>query len=293
MKKILATLLVLACVAPAMAVVDLGIVNDGGNAKVTINTNGDVVRGVALLVTCTNGASLVDLTYTANAAFNTFIDYAYANSGYAIGDGHPYALDGSAGPAAGGETTFVVSMGVLDQLGGQAGFNGAGDLITINTGAGDVCIALDTLRGGIVGDVALTVNIDPACATIDSGSPWTGDAASQLEWESVGSPEGWLSSVNARQCHGDADGLASGKNNWWVSTPDLNVLVAAWNKPYGDIAGQTFNGVPLINADFDHLPSGKQAWRVSTPDLNILVAHWNQNNAPAPTCVDATGDQPN
>ena len=164
MKKSLIALLVLACVAPAMAVVDFAIVDNGDEtATITINTNGDVVRGVGLLVTCTNGASLVSTDTTVNPAFNTYIDYAFTEgSGYTIGmaGSHPFADASAAGVAAAGATTFSVSLGVLDQDGNQAGFNGSGNLLTIDTGAGDVCIELDTLRGGVVGDAALTTNLD-------------------------------------------------------------------------------------------------------------------------------------
>lgn len=313
MKKILVSLLVLAMAAPAMAVVTFDVQQVPGEEKavITMDTGGDVVRGVALLVECTEGASLVDLSYDVNAEFNTFIDFLSVNSGTVfagdtpdpINDSptpHPYAAAGTtAGVAVAGPTTttFVVSMGVLDELGAQDGYNGSGNLITINTGAGNVCVSLDTVRGGVVGDAALTSNLDAAatdCVTIVpiQTDCWTGDAASRTEWESVGSPEAWCVSNNPRQCLGDADGLPFGKNNYWVATGDLNVLLAAWNKTFAQIDGQTYNGVPLINADFDHLPFGKNNYRVATGDLNILLSSWNINNGPSDTiCQDVLGDQ--
>ena len=104
------------------------------------------------------------------------------------------------------------------------------------------------------------------------------------EWESVGSPECWVASINPRQCKGDADGLSEGKQNYWVSTNDLDILIAAWNKSFAEIDGQTVGGVPLICADSDHLPQGKQEYRVSTNDLDILIANWQIADGPAPDC---------
>jgi uncharacterized lipoprotein YajG len=109
-----------------------------------------------------------------------------------------------------------------------------------------------------------------------------------VQWQSVGSPSCWCASVNPRQCHGDADGQKQGKNNYWVSTQDLDVLSTAYNKTYAQITGQTKleNGVavPLICADFDQLPQGKQNYRVSTADLTILTNNFNKNNLPAANC---------
>jgi hypothetical protein len=301
MRKVLLSLLVLALAAPTFAAVNISIVdNENGTATLVIDTtSGEVVRGVALKVTATDGATLVSTAATVNPVFNTFIDAAFELGGaYNIGDGQPFAKANEAGTAAAGATEFSISMGVLDQAGNQAGYTspvGGEALITFETGAGTICVALDTLRGGIVGDAAIVSNLDAAAVcspvTILPTDCWTGDAASRLVWESVGKPEGWCKSVNPRQCKGDADGLSQGKNNWWVSTNDLGVLVAAWNKPYAEIAGQQTNGVDLINADFDRTPQGKNNWRVSTNDLGILVANWNQNNAPAAICQDVIGAQ--
>jgi hypothetical protein len=97
----------------------------------------------------------------------------------------------------------------------------------------------------------------------------------------VGQPACWL---NARHCHGDADGKAQGEENFWVSTNDLDILIAAWNKTYAEIGGQTINGVPLICADFDHAAQGSNQFRVSTNDLDILIANWQLPNQPAADC---------
>jgi len=96
-------------------------------------------------------------------------------------------------------------------------------------------------------------------------------------WVAVGEPECWC---YPRQCHGDTDNASQGKKKYWVSTNDLDILIAAWNKPLGDLVGNQ------ICADFDHGSQGKKKYRVSTNDLDILVANWNQANAPDPDCFD-------
>jgi hypothetical protein len=103
----------------------------------------------------------------------------------------------------------------------------------------------------------------------------------RYEWENVGMPICWC---YPRQCHGDADCKAQGKQEYWVSTNDLDVLIAAWNKPFEEIEGKEVHGVPLICADFAHLPQGKQRFRVSFMDLDILIANWNIANGPAADC---------
>lgn len=108
------------------------------------------------------------------------------------------------------------------------------------------------------------------------------------EWLDVGRPNCWCglyaTTARPRQCHGDADGISQGKHKYWVSTNDLDILIAAWNKPFADIEGQTLHGIDLICADFDHLPQGKSKYRVSTNDLDILIANWQVTDGPEPDC---------
>jgi len=104
-----------------------------------------------------------------------------------------------------------------------------------------------------------------------------------FEWLSVGKPDCWC---YPRQCHGDADNKSQGKKKYWVSTNDLDILIAAWNKPFADIEGVTLYGVPLICADFAHDTQGKKKYRVSTNDLDILIANWNRANKPDPNCLN-------
>jgi hypothetical protein len=96
------------------------------------------------------------------------------------------------------------------------------------------------------------------------------------QWVTVGKPKCWC---YPRQCKGDADGLPDGKNNYWVSTPDLTILKSAWLIANGPV------GAPGACADFDHLPDGKNNYRVSTPDLAILKSNWLIPNGPTGTCL--------
>ena len=114
------------------------------------------------------------------------------------------------------------------------------------------------------------------------------------DFVAVGEPGCWCEdndpNANARQCFGDADGASQGgKLNYWVSTNDLNVMLAAWQKKYSLMAGQTYAGafgpVPWICADFDHqFQGGKLAYRVSVFDLNILLSNWQIKGGPDPIC---------
>ncbi len=108
------------------------------------------------------------------------------------------------------------------------------------------------------------------------------------EWVTVDKPDCWCSQ---RQCRGDTDNFAEGGSelNYWVAANDLDVMLAAWQKKYSLMAGQAYNGTPLICADFDHYPEGgpKLQWRVSVYDLNILLANWQVPDGPDPNCFDS------
>ena len=124
--------------------------------------------------------------------------------------------------------------------------------------------------------------------------------AKTADWILMGRPPCWCKSVVPRQCHGDADGRSQGKSNYWVSTWDLEVLVAAWSRPSYKThptdpnritEDQTIttgggNAIRLVCADFDNTLQGKTSYRVSTWDLAILTAaaNWSRVNLPDPNC---------
>ena len=132
-------------------------------------------------------------------------------------------------------------------------------------------------------------NNDPQVVNVElAGVCFPYDHPDYNTWLDVDRPDCWC---EPRQCHGDADNFGEGQKKWWASVYDLNVLLSAWNKPYADIAGQTFNGnsivgpVPLICADFDHFGEGRKKWRCSVLDLNILLSNWNTYYVD-PNCFD-------
>ena len=152
----------------------------------------------------------------------------------------------------------------------------------------NMTVSLNATRGNVVLEDASEAVVDlagatakPVGAAVPVGS-FIGTQADQ--WTSVGQPACWVTSLNPRQCHGDADGKSQGSQKFWVSTNDLDILIAAWNKTYDEIGGQTINGVPLICADFDHASQGSNKFRVSTNDLDILIANWQLPNQPAADC---------
>jgi len=293
MKKTLAMLLVLALVAPAMAVTFTASDATGGVLKIDYTlSSGEVLRGLALKLTRTSGDAVVAAgADVVVAPFNTFIDYAFSNpTGYDVGIGHPVANPAAAGVATLPASAFSISVGFLDQAGAQAGVAANGSITVKLALSADSCfdIELDTLRGGVVGDnvVAPAAGWKINQCVVGVTECFDKNSAKYNEWVAVGKPDCWCIENNPRQCKGDADGLSQGKQNYWVSTNDLNVLLAAWNKPLASIAGQKYGTVDLICADFNHAAQGKQLYRVSTDDLNLLLANWNVSNGPAATCVE-------
>ncbi len=142
-------------------------------------------------------------------------------------------------------------------------------------------ITTNATRGNVVLEDASEATVDLTGATnvqitIGAIASYTGPQMD--EWVAVGKPDCWCASINPRQCHGDADGASQGKNKYWVSTNDLDILIAAWNKPLELLSGNQ------ICADFDNLSQGKNKYRVSTNDLDILIANWQLADAPAPDC---------
>ena len=142
-------------------------------------------------------------------------------------------------------------------------------------------VTTNATRGNVVLEDASEAAMDLTGATnvqitIGAIASYTGPQMD--EWVAVGEPDCWCAGINPRQCHGDADGASEGKNLYWVSTNDLDILIEAWNKPLVLLTGNQ------ICADFDHLSEGKNEYRVSTNDVEILIANWQLVDAPAPDC---------
>lgn len=283
---------------PALAqTVDITLV-DNGDGSFTIGYAGatEEISGVSMRVTLSGGdgelASCGDAVAT-DPDFNTHIDYWNTTGGTPVlSVGCPVGDELVAGLPTFPATVFAISTGVLeDPPGGADAPSGTIATITL-TGTTCTTVALDmdvAGRGGVVGTsgdelVATFPSTVDVCFGV--GDCWTGDAASRIVWESVGSPECWCKDINPRQCHGDATGSSEGKGANWVFTADLNVMLAAWGQNFAAIDGQQSAGTDLICADFDHAAEGKGLNRVFTQDLNVLLANWAINQGPAPDCTD-------
>ena len=276
MKKLMLTLAIIVIAAPAMAAISFTAV-DNGDGSITISyttTDGDLPRGIALALSTDNTAQ-IDSAAAVDVAFNCNMDYLYSNPTAILGEGHPLALTGAAGEAVGPLDTASLSMGVLDEAGGQAAGPATADLATVviadnGEASVTVTIAADTLRGpasGVVGsEIASNLPIDVA---VSFGEPECFPAAhpDYTEWLSVGSPESWC---NPFQCKGDANNDTFGFKDLRVDATDLTTLLNGWK--------QVYSGDPLvdtwISADFAHDAFGFKNLRVDATDLTILLANW-------------------
>ncbi|MBC8470343.1 MAG: hypothetical protein H8D56_12810 [Planctomycetes bacterium] len=295
MRKLLFVLVVAVLTSPVWATVTI-TATDLGEGVVSIDYSSDeteLVRAFALDIIVDSG------TIDAISDFKVGDD----NNGYGIFPGN-FSLFITVDPATGEVSDWGVAgySPVADgndpgALGGL-GTNG----ITIEMGSlydtkappkqGRLCtvtcsepclltVTTNATRGNVVLEDASEAVVDLTGATnvqtsLGATESYTGP--NKDEWFAVGSPECWIASINPRQCHGDADGASQGKDKYWVSTNDLDILISAWNKPLESLTGNQ------ICADFDHLSQGTNKYRVSTNDLDILIANWQLPDVPAPDC---------
>lgn len=295
MRKVVLLLVAALLAAPAMAAVNF-TVTGSTDGTLTISydtTDGDLPRGIALTVSCTAGATVLDETnvVSVDTAYNTYIDWAYSNlSGYDIGMGHPLAEMAGAGVLATAASDFSICMGVLDQAGNQAAGPATADPLIVleldDNGAADteVTVDVDNLRGGVVGS-QLDVTGLPDTVTVEfGGSPCMAETnADFTRWDDLGRPACWC---YEKQCHGDADGIGAFGGLVPVYELDLAIFVAAY--------GQTTLPEGGICADFDHIAAFGGLVAVYTEDLALLVANYGQTavapcsgpGAPAPHDTD-------
>jgi hypothetical protein len=307
MKKIVLVLAVLLLASPALAdvVITVEATSDSNVCTITYDasTETELPRAFALNVTV-SGANIVEVnnyhvgeSNAAGQGYGIFMGtIVIDNDGNVTDAGTPVAPNNHPGALGGlGTSGVTLEMGSLYEDSNYAP-DPCGTLCCVElSGCGRLSVTVeDTYRGGIVmedGNNPGTVDLSGA-TDVDvpsgCGSCYTGPQPT--EWAAVGEPDCWCVSYTAdgndyrRQCHGDADGAAQGRGVEWVSTNDLNVLIAAWGKNFAAIEGQTWNQVPLICADFDHLPQGRGIERVATNDLNILIAYWAIPGGPDPNC---------
>lgn len=295
MRKMFFVLVVAMLTTPVWAAVTI-TVTDLGEGVVAIDYSSDeieLVRAFALDITVdagtidaisdfavgddNNGYGIFPANFsryiTVDPATGEVTDWSVA--GYSpVADGNdPGALGGL------GTNGITIEMGSLYDTMAPAT---QGRLCTVT--CSETClltITTNATRGNVVLEDASEAAMDLTGATnvqitISAAGSYTGPQMD--EWVAVGEPDCWCAGINPRQCHGDADGASEGKNMYWVSTNDLDILIAAWNKPLELLSGNQ------ICADFDHLSEGKNMYRVSTNDVEILIANWQLVDAPAPDC---------
>ena len=298
MRKMIFALVVVMMAAPAWAAINISIA-DLGNGQAAINYSGtELARAFALDITVDAGTIDAISDYAVGddnngygifpANFSRFITVDATSgevSDWAVAGYSPVA-DANDPGALGGLLTngITVEMGSLYDAAAPA-LSGQLCILTVSS-ACNMTVTANATRGNVVLEDASEATVDLAGATNISvggvGPNYTGPYPAQ--WEAVGKPDCWVASINPRQCHGDADGTSQGKNKFWVSTNDLDVLIAAWNKSFAAIDGLDSGGTPLICGDFDNQSQGKNKFRVSTNDLDILIANWQAANLPDPDC---------
>jgi hypothetical protein len=304
MKKVIFPLMVAVLTAPAWASVAISVTDLGGQ-KAAIDYSGtELVRAFALDITVDAGTieAISDFArgddnsgygiFPANFSRYITVDPLTGEVSDWSSQGYTPVADANDPGALGGIGTsgITIEMGSLYDTKAPP-LQGRLCVITVSE-ACKVTVAANATRGNVVLENASQATLDLTGATnIQVGAAAPGpagaprDAAAQTDdWQAVGKPACWLASVNPRQCRGDADGTSQGSQKFWVSTNDLDILIAAWNKPYDQIKDQKIGDVPLICADFDHKAQGTTTFRVSTNDLDILIANWQLSNKPAADC---------
>lgn len=294
MKKILASLLVLAMCAPAMALTFS--TSDQGDGVLRISYDLDQaasegLRGLALTLSVTAGnGAVADNTKCAAGLFNTFIDFAadVDNTYTAVGQGHPFALitpdvtNGEYELETFPATSFALSMGFLDTTAGQAAIVDDGFIDvefdgTINT---TVAVALDTLRGGAVGD-NLTVGAMPAPQVLvfaqTCADKFAGNALYAAYVAAGKDPSCWCWKY---QCRGDANGAVDYPAlNWRIYTADLGIISSNWRK------GPASGADP--RADINHAVDYPALnWAIYTADLGIVSTNWRKGDTTLVTCPE-------
>ena len=297
MKQITLALVVVLLATPAWASVSITI-TDLGDGKAAIDYSGtELARAFALDVTVDAGTidAISDFAVGDDnngygifpANFSRYITVDATNgqvTDWAVEGYTPVADPNDPGALGGlGTNGITIEMGSLYDTKAPA-LQGRLCVITCSE-ACKVTVTTNATRGNVVLEDASEATVDLSGATnVQIGGTVSYTGPQPDEWQAVGKPDCWIASINARQCKGDADGTSQGKQKYWVSTNDLDVLIAAWNKSFAEIDGQTAGSVPLICADFDHLPQGKQQYRVSTNDLDILIANWQVADSPVADC---------
>lgn len=273
MKKILASLLVLALCAPAMAATVEVIDDADGTGSIVVTAEGaDPIVGLGLDIVVT-GANVTAVTISP-ATFNIYPDAAYTletttPGSYTYGAGSPVALIAGPGKDDLPLASFCISAGMLNGS-GTPGADGAA-VVTIDvetdlaSGSCTVAVTENAARGGIVLTTGAGEDITSQTGdTITNGTPAEcikSGTALYTTWDSVGKPDCWC---YAKQCRGDGDGAVQGP--FWVGLDDLTGFLAAYNQFVLPAGGICYDNDRAIQGPF----------RVSLDDLTIFLTYYNQ-----------------
>jgi hypothetical protein len=285
MKTLLTLIAVFALTATCYADVTVDVVDNGdgtGTVQITALDPGSVPVGIGLIVDAAAGDTVDAVTGVAkpgSAFFDVYIDWAHDDPNtYGIGDGHPGANPSVAGVLSAGGVVSL-SMGELDA--DDANDQGLPiDLAIIDLGgAGDICLSLDDLRGGMVhtDGSAMTVIYDNDLGGCAGGAgryaitdappecfPNTAPYAVQYaDWVLMGKPDCWCGPFH---CDGDANNATQGFGGVRVGSVDLNLVLDDWLANFGTIINPC--------ADMDHKKQGFGGVRVGSVDLNLVLDHW-------------------
>lgn len=176
MKKCLAIIVVLALVAPAMAVdfTITGVDTSTAGTAVISWTAGEGVVGMGLEVAADNPIATVAVDsffdVFVDSAFDLGVGYDYPGTGPA--NGIPTATVGAPGELALPQSSFSISVGGLDDDGIGAGTeeaptSGTITLTTDGTTETTLTITEDMLRGGIVGYNGAMTLVDTSSDLVD------------------------------------------------------------------------------------------------------------------------------
>ena len=304
MKKILASLLVLALCAPLYAgeVTLSSVDNEDGTATIMMEVISGEPVGIALDVLTNTGT--IDDAFMVDSFFDIFIDAAYdmevdVPGSYTYGAGAgPIAKVGDPGEDTVATNPFCISAG---GLGGEEAPLTPGpqptetvELIQLDSdGGATATITANAIRGGAVvfkdGSVA-TVNGLPLEVTITNGPGECVKSTAPFydAWKNTfSSPDCWC---YARNCRGDADGTAVGNplsGYRWVTSEDLTILAGGFNQLVPALQTVVVNGVPGICADNNRTAVGNPLsgyrW-VTSEDLTVFAGYFNLLAPSVPVC---------
>ena len=286
MRKIVFALMVLMVTTGAWAAVDVNCNCDADTNVVTIRyVNGEPnrVRAFALDVNVA-GANIVGVS-NLNADYYVYPGSIEIDSGGNVTDDGNAVCD-SAYPGTNpglGTDAVTIEMGSL-YAASDPDHNtppgNSGILLKLQlSGKGNVSIAKNTIRGGVVME---NPGLSPTVNTTGCGfAPpecFPSDHPDYAMWSRayVGKPDCWCYTY---QCKGDTDNVFEGKDNpgkrKYVVLADLQLLSSGWQKVETDPDFSSF-----ICADFDHNFEGKdnpgKRKHVVLTDLQILSAHWQK-----------------